>query len=194
MLVRVMDPSDENYRSEEVQKVYSGVRNNLPHLLPFTGISKRDKRRALRQKGLEKPLNMLVDDISMVGIPAEIDEPVHRYARKIGAALYYREKGKPIGKDFVFWTHWAQAVDKVQMEGILQVAGMSPFRTIGNRPNMKFGNRFAYKCDKSDNNDLFTAVVQFGSGLVLVILVADGESAKQLADEEGWVPASAMFA
>ena len=172
---------------------YQGVRNNLPHLMPFTGISNSDKRRALRAKGLQKPVNMLVKDIPMVGVPKDIDAYVHRYTRKMAAALYYREKGKPIGQDFVIWTHWAQAIDKLQMGSLLEVAKMSPFVTVGERSNLKFGDRFGYRYDKSDENDLFTAVAQFGQGLVVAMLIADGESAKELDGEEGWVKASAMF-
>jgi len=135
---------------------------------------------------------MLIDDVPLVAIPAQIDEYVHRYARKMSAALYYREKGKPIGKDFVIWTHWAQAVDKHQMKGLLEVAKMSPFVTVGERSNLEFGNRFGYRYDKSDENDLFTAVAQFGNGLVIAMLVADSESAKEI-EEDGWVKASSMF-
>lgn len=193
MFVRVNDPSDQNYRREEILKAYQGIKNNLPHLMPFVGISNRDKRRALRDKGLEKPLNFLVEDIPLVGIPADIDPYVHRYARKLAAALYYREKGRPIGRDFVIWTHWAQAADKLQMNGLLEVAKMSPFVTIGRRTNLNFGDRFGYRCDKSDENDLFTAIAQFGQGLIVTMLVADGESAKELVGEEGWVTASLMF-
>lgn len=193
MFVRGNDPSDENYRKDEVLSAYRGLKNNLPHLAPFFGISRQDKRRTLREKGLKKPLNMSIDDIPMIGFPLEIDAHLHRYARKIAAALYYREKGKPIGLDFMLWTHWAQATDRKQMNRVLQVANMSPFTTIGSRSNLKFGDRFAYKFDKSDENDLFTAVAQFGKGLVLVMMVADAESAIELEEEGDWIKASAMF-
>lgn len=193
MFVRVNDPSNDNYRRDEIRKSYSGIKNNLPHLLPFTGLSKSAKRRALRDKGLKKPPNVLIDDVPLVGVPAAIDEYIHRYARKMAAALYYREKGKPIGRDFVIWSHWAQAVDKRQMEGLMKVAKMSPFMTVGGRSNLNFGDRFGYRYDMSDENDLFTAVAQFGQGLVVTMLVADGESAKELEGEEGWVRASTMF-
>lgn len=193
MFVRINDPSNGNYRREELLRSFSGIQNNLPHLMPFTGLSRTAKRQALREKGIEKPPNVLVDDLPLVGIPAEIDAYVHRYARKIAAALYYREKGRPIGQDFLIWTHWAQAVDQTQMKGLLEVAKMSPFLTIGRRSNLDFGDRFGYRCDKSDLNDLFTAVAQFGQGLILTMLVADGKSATELVGEEGWVRASAMF-
>lgn len=192
MFVRINDPSPDNYRSHEVRKSVEGIRNNLPHLIPFTGLSTRERRNALRAKGLTLPPGMTVADVPLVGIPAAIDEHLHRYARKIGAALYYREKGKPIRPDFVIWTNWGAATDKRQMKGFLVVAGMSPFATIGTRRNLNFGNRFGYRYDMADENDLFSAVAQFGDGLVIVMLIADGESAKEI-DEDGWVPASAMF-
>lgn len=192
MFVRVNDPNTENYDRDEMLKSYEGIKNNLPRLLPFAGISTRDKRRALREKGLEKPANILVDDIPMVGVPAAIDAHVHRYGRKLAAALYYREKGKPIGSDFVISTYWAQAVDKRQMKGMLEFARMSPFQTIGTRANLNFGDRFGYRCDKADDNDLFMAIAQFGQGLVIAMLVADGESATELEGDD-WVRASEMF-
>ena len=191
MFVRFNDPSTDNYEREGIIKAFEGVRNNLPHLLPFP-VSDCDKRAALKAKGLTKPSNMLVKDISMVGIPAAIGPYIHRYCRKLAAALYYREKGKPVGPDFALWTHWAQAVDQIQMPGLLEVARMSSFQTVGHRTNLKFGDRFGYRCDKSDDNDLFMAVAQFGKGLVIAMLVADELPAEEMEDG-GWVKASAMF-
>jgi hypothetical protein len=191
MFVRFNDPSTENYNREEIIKAFKGVQNNLPHLLPFS-LSGRDKRAGLKAKGLTKPASMLLKDISMVGIPAAIGPYIDRYCSKLGAALYYREKGKPVGPDFALWTHWAQAVDQIQMPGLLEVARMSPFQTIGGRMNLNFGDRFGYRCDKADENDLFMAVAQFGQGLVIAMLVADELPAEEMA-KDGWVKASAMF-
>lgn len=192
MFVRLIDPSDENYETAEVQKAYLGVKNNLPHLLPFFGLSNRDKRLALRTMGLEKPANMLTSDIPLVAIPVEIDVHVHRYARKIAAALYYREKHQPIKPHYHFWTDWCQATDKRRMAAFLEVARMSPFAMIGERQNLNFGNRFGYRYDMAPDNNLFTAIAQFGQGLVLVMLIADGVSDDDLADGD-WVSAAEMF-
>jgi hypothetical protein len=191
LFVRTNDPSDDNYRSEEVIKAFQGVRNNLPHLLPF-GIDGSTKRKALRSKGLRKPANMLIEDVSMVAFPPAIGPVIHRYARKIAAALYYREMGKAANADCAIWTHWGQAVDQVEMPAFLKVAGMTRFKTIGARANLDFGDRFGYVFDKDDEGDLFMAIVQFGKGLVIVILVACNESARNL-QEEGWIKVSAIF-
>lgn len=192
MFVRINDPSPENYRHEEVRKSVEGIRNNLPHLMPFTGLTTRDKRKALQDKGLIVPPGMSFADVPLVGIPAAIDKHVHRYGRKLAAALYYREKGRPIGRDFIIWTNWGAATDKRRMKSFLEVARMSPFTTVGARTNLNFGDRFGYRYDQADENHLFTAIAQFGQGVVLVMLVADGESAKEI-QEEGWVTASRMF-
>ena len=128
----------------------------------------------------------------MVGIPAAIGPHIDRYSRKLAAALYYREKGKPIASDFVLWTRWAQAQDKRQMASFLEVARMSPFQTIGARTNLNFGDRFAYRYDMADDNDLFMAVAQFGQGLVIAMLIADGSSAKELKND-GWIAADRIY-
>lgn len=78
------------------------------------------------------------------------------------------------------------------MEAFVEVAKMSPFVTVGKRPNINFGDRFGYRYDKSDDNHLFTAVAQFEQGLVVGMLVVDGESANEI-DEADWVPVAAMF-
>lgn len=192
MFVRISDPIPENYRSDEVLKSVAGIRNNLPHLMPFTGLTARDKRAALRDKGLVIPPGTTIAEAPLVGIPAAIDEHVRRYARKLAAALYYKEKGKPVGPDFVFWTEWGTATDRRRMENLQEIIRMSPFSRIGTRTNLNFGNRFGYRYDKAHDNDLFTAIAKFGGGLILVMLVADGESAKEI-EEDGWVTTSQMF-
>lgn len=192
MFVRINDPSPENYRRDEVRKSVEGIRNNLPHLMPFSGLTANDKRKALRDKGLVVPRGMTVAEAPLVAVPAAIDPYVRRYARKLAAALYYKEKGRPIAQDFVIWTEWGAATDKRRMEALLEIARMSPFATIGARTNLNFGNRFGYRYDQADDNDLFSAIAQFGEGLVLVMLIADGESAKEI-EEEGWIAASQMF-
>ena len=69
---------------------------------------------------------------------------------------------------------------------------MSPFVTVGSRTNLNFGDRFGYRYDQAEENDLFTAIAQFGQGLLIVMMVADGESANEL-DEGDWIPISAIF-
>ena len=191
--VRLIDPSNVNYRSEEIRKAVTGIKNNLPHLLPKFDLSAREKRKALVAMGHDKPINLATSDIPSVAIPAEIDLHVHRYARKLAAALYYREKEKPISPQSIMWTRWCLATDKRQMDRFLQVAEMMPLKTIGARPNLNFGNRFGYRFDKGNDNDLFSAMAQFGQGLVVAMLVVDAESAKALDEDDGWVPASAVF-
>jgi hypothetical protein len=192
MFVRINDPSSINYRRDEVLKSILGIKNNLPHLVPFSGLSNRTKRTALRQKGLVAPSGMMLAEVPLVGVPAAIDGYVRRYARKLAAALYYKEKGKPIGLNFMIWIDWGAATDAVRMKGFLEIAAMSPFVTIGQRVNLDFGDRFGYRYDKADENELFTAVAQFGQGLVIAMLIADGGSAQEI-EEEGWIKASAMF-
>jgi hypothetical protein len=192
MFVRITDPSPDNYRREELQKAVQGVRNNLPHLMPSVGLTRRDKRNALKAKGLAVPQGMTIADVPMVSVPANINEIVERYARKLAAALYYREKSKPVGLDFEIYVTWTTATDKNSMTAFLEMAKMSPFVTVGERTNLQFGDRFGYRYHKADENDLFNAVAQFGQGLVLAMLVKDGKSAMEI-DEDGWVPVSEMF-
>jgi hypothetical protein len=193
MFVRITDPSPNNYRREETQRAVQGIRNNLPHLMPNAGLTRRDKRNALKAKGLAVSPGKTIADVPMVSVPATINENVERYARKLVAALYYREKSKPLGLDFEIYVAWTTATDKNSMTAFLEMANMSPFVTVGKRTNLQFGDRFGYRYSKADDNDLFMAVAQFGQGLVLAMLVADGESAKKM-DEDGWVPVSEMFA
>lgn len=192
-LVGFLDPSKANYDSAEVRKGLKGLQNNMPELVPSVGLTTNQKRRALRDMGLSKPPNLPWSDVHLIALPKAIDPPLHRCARKLAAALYYREKGKPIGRDFLLWTDWAQASDRARMKAVMEVASQSPFQTIGSRPNIQFGDRFGYRFDLADDNDLFTAVAQFGQGLVLVMLIADGSAAEELEEDGDWVRASAMF-
>lgn len=193
--VRMTDPNPDNYRSEDARKSYSGISNNLPHLLPRMALTSRDKRRALRNMGLAKPPNVALDSLPMVAISTDIDPHIHRYARKMAAALYYKEKGKPIGLGFRIWTAWTLPTYAHQMKGVVEILKDIPFQTIGARPNMNFGDRFGYRFDKADDNDLFAVVAQFGRGVIVTMLIVDDLSAAEMTAEDGddWVMASAMF-
>jgi hypothetical protein len=190
--VRTFDINDNNYRPSELRKSLMGLKNNLPHLIPNFALDGRDKRRSLRAMGLAKPTHILASELPLVGVPMATHDYLQRYARKIACTLYYREQGRIAAPDHQIWTMWNQATNKVAMQAFKAFINMTPLVTKGWRPNLEFGDRFTYRCNKADDPDIFAAIAQFGGGIVVPMIVVSAASREKL-DDHDWVAVRDMF-
>lgn len=194
LYVRMSDPDDETFREADLVRLVSGVANNLPHLLPNLNLTTRDRRNSLRELGLHKPDGAVVADLPFAGIPPGVHERLERYARKILCALYYREMGRPPGPDYKVWAIWGQNADRARMEAWQGFAAITPLITIAQRRNFDFGDRFGYRCNKTQppKSDVFAAIAGFGGGLALAGgVVHAGANLRE--DTFDWIPVRAML-
>lgn len=169
--VRMMDRHPNNYDRAEASKAISGLANNLPHLLPNPYISGIEKRRKLNELGLRKPLGMENADIPIVTFHPAVSEHLERYGLKIACALFYREKLRPVPQEYRAITTWGQIGVAGAHEILSRFVEMTPFLYRGARPNLDFGDRFGYRCNKADEPDVFAAISQFGQGLFIASLI-----------------------
>jgi hypothetical protein len=170
------DRNPENYDRAKTQKAIAGFRNNHPELMPSIVDNPREKFRALVHLGQPIPVLMPARKIPVVALPAGIHEPIQRAAKKLILAIYYRETERIAPPTHWLWSSWAFSSDMKAMQHLVEVAKMARFRTIGGRPNIAFGDQFAYRWDRSDpgdGDDLFMLVAQFGQGVVITALMVD---------------------
>lgn len=184
--VRLIDPDEANYRKSESAKALRGLINNLPHLVPSFELPGSVKRQAYRDLDVEKPRGVFASELPVVGVPEEVHQHLLRYARKIACALFYREMGRSASLDYSVWATWSQGQNRAHMMAWRKFVEMTPLITKGGRTNLKFGDKFAYRCNKKPGPDLFAAIAQFGRGLAIAMIVVNAESRSRMNDY-GWV-------
>ncbi|RYI32891.1 MAG: hypothetical protein EON48_03955 [Acetobacteraceae bacterium] len=182
----MVDFNPNNYNQAEVKKAIAGMRNNLGHLLPDPYIDGIKKRRKLEELGMRKPMGMTNDDIPMAAMPPGLNIPIRRYSMKIVSALFYREQGRPVPLNYMTVLKWGQLGIPGNKDMLDTFVQMTPILFRGSRPNLDFGDRFGYRCNKADDPDVFAAIVQFGKGLFIGALVVPPEFAAQTVKAEMW--------
>jgi hypothetical protein len=187
--VRMADHNQRNYDQVESKRAISGLVNNHPGLLPNPFFTAREKRRKLAQLGIKKPITMANADIPMVALPPGFDQPIRRYAAKIAAALYYREKGRAVALDQRIFVAWAQTVLPNGQELLESFRRITPFVVQGQRPNIDFGDRFGYRYNKHEDPDILVFLAQFGIGIVIGSMIVPESFAGQTdIPMEQWLP------
>ncbi len=143
--------------------------------------------------GMEKPAHILAADLPLAGVPKDVHPHLLRYAHKIACAIYYREQRRIASRDHYVWATWTQGTNRNGIGALEGFISMTPLIVRGTRRNVGLGDRFGYRCNKADDPDALTAVAQFGSGLVLAMLVVSPDCKKKLRDDGGWVKVAEML-
>ena len=193
MFVRLHDLNTDNYDSEEMKGILRGIKNNLPHLMPSVDLRDEVKIDGLAAHGLDVPQGIPLSQIPMVAIPEAIDIHVDRYARKLAAALYYREKGHALREEHMVWTQWSPPTNNRARDTFVELMRMTPSVTLGTRINLSMGDRFGYRSGTNDTPDIFAALAQFGRGLLITMMVSDQIDADLQLALEGWVRAQDLL-
>jgi hypothetical protein len=190
--VKLSDPDDTNYRERDFKRISEGVKNNLPHLFPDVRLSANEVRRSLKAMGLTKPSNEVAENIPVAAVPAEVHFHILRYAWKMACAIYYREQGRIASPDHSVWATWTQGMNKAGLAALEDFIRITPLIRKGQRTNVQIGDRFGYRCNKADEPDVLAALAQFGSGLILAILVVDPKARQGLQGDD-WVKVEDIF-
>ena len=190
--VRLVDPDEASYREDQTSKALLGIKNNAPEVIPHFNLPGAAKRRFYREFDIQRPVGVFSSDLPVVGVPEEAHEPLLRYARKLACALFYREMGRPAPPDYCVWTSWYQGANRAHMLGLRKFVEMTPLVTKGERPNLEFGNRFGYRCNKTNTPDLFAALAQFGEGLTMAMVIVNPDSRDRL-EHDDWVSVGDIY-
>ena len=191
--VRMMDRNPKNYDAVGTHRMISGMANNAPDLLPNPYLSNREKRSRLRVLGLAKPASMLARDIPLVEFDGRVHTHLRRYLRKIACAIFYREFNVAPAANYQIWTHWDQSSLPRAFESLQPFVEMTPYVTIGARPNLDFGDRFSYRFNKTQDPDCLAAIAKFGEGMIAAMLILAPQMFEEIESKEDWVTVENMF-
>ncbi|MES1985632.1 MAG: hypothetical protein V4461_11820 [Pseudomonadota bacterium] len=171
--VRLLDRNPENFDDAEIDRMMAGLRNNLPHLFPDGHLTNREKRKVLRQMGLEKPQGLALSQVPAVKFDSIVHSHIDRYTRKIALALYYREQGVSARRDHMMLASWGQSASPTFVASMAGFVNMTPIVTVGARSNLNFGDQFSYRCNKRLQPDVFAMIAQFGAGIIINCLIVE---------------------
>jgi hypothetical protein len=189
----MLDKNPKNFDSKNVNKIISGMANNLPHILPNPYLGGREKRKLLAEIGLKKPDSIFSSQIPLVTIDPAANDYILRYTRKIACALFYREQGRIAPSNYKAWVHWEQSSLPRAEETLKGFIDMTPLLVKGERSNLDFGDRFAYRYNKADQPDILAILALFGKGIVIAAIIAEPEFWSELNWSGDLVPVSDIF-
>ncbi len=93
--------------------------------------------------------------------------------RKLGCALYYREKGRVLPRTHRIHTAWHQVQSPEMQDLNGYLAEVLANRTVGTKANVKqYGERLTIQTADSEDG-LFGYSVQFGRGLIVWGMIAE---------------------
>lgn len=168
-----MDHEEANLIDAELQKLWSGMKNNHPELLPRTDLSETEIAKALSQIS-ETFTHFSLGPPPVVAIPKGATPHLTRFARKLTCALRYKETGTIVPPTANLWTHWTHYHDR-RLPDLMQTLDKSlPVFRVGTRSSRELTSQFKYVCGVGEDGKLFAFLAQFGKSIIVLGAVYDG--------------------
>jgi len=183
LLIRLADFS-ENLDEGQFAKLVRGVKNNTPELLPSDFSTLREKRNWLKNIGLEPRRGETIADVPVMKMRPGWRDAFHAFARKLLAALYYKEMGRLLPNDSLMRTIFTQFVDGQGRELVEKLLTMLPEIRVGERRNTSIGSQFTYIFGKKDEAGLFVFCAQFSRAWFIVGVAA---RPSDVGDRQGYI-------
>lgn len=160
--------ADPKPSEAQVQRLYEGVRNNNPDLLPRLEMNSRAAREFYREKNLKLPLGQTFAETPLLELPEGYAAAFDLFARRLTCALYYREVGSPLPLDHHIAVAWLPCGDPVADEVARKAKGMFSQLNITNRRNTNIGEQFVYMWGYKAEENLFGCISQFGRSFLVL--------------------------
>ena len=184
LLIRLADFTPDTFDQSQLEKLVQGVRNNNPDLLPEDFKTRREKRNWLKNIGYQMQPGEIVDDVSILKMGDGWRDALDAFSRKLLAALYYKEIGRPLTPDHLLRTLVVQYVDGKGQKLLEKLVPMLPELRIGQRRNTNIGDQFLYAFGTKPEAELFVFFAQFSQAW-FVLGVAG--LPQYLTDREGYI-------
>lgn len=182
LICRISDHDNSNYDSKTSKRLIQGIQNNLPHLMPDVRLSSNQKRRVLREMGLQRGPKIALPEVPLARYPIESDVTIRKVVIKLGLALLYRQTNK-IAKGYYYCSsHWTHITDRKAINA-WEVA-VPKFTGVewAVRSNMNFGNRFRFGWIEGAlaAPDIFICIAEFGLGMTVCAMIWDPTAEPEL--------------
>lgn len=186
---RLMDPDDDRYDEGDAVRLFQGIRNNAPHLIPNLELPAATKRQALRDYGIEVP-EVDLDDVPLVGVPTEFHRAATIVARKIVLATYYREMKLIAGPGSRVMARWSQLQIPQGADLHRQLSSYLPNKTVGTRVNTDIGDQFSYVWGFNPDDELFAICGQLCGSLMLLCAIVPPDRIAGTRHPREWLPST----
>ncbi len=173
----LLDYNIGNQNVGRAHGLHRGLGNNAPGAIPEFNPSPNAIRSYMKQHGTPRTPGLLLRDEpaarGMVLASTEFGDAAAMIGRKLGCALYYREKGAILPETHRIHTSWHQ----VQASGMQNLtdylAEALTNLKVGTKANVKqYGDRLTIRTGESEDG-LFGYAVQFGQGLIVWGVIAE---------------------
>lgn len=171
---------------ERFKRLVGGVRNNVVDALPVVDISPNDKRRMLRQVGLQKDPGTNLADVPIAGLPSAAIAIMERHFRKLGLALYYRELKAIAPPDSLVGATIVPNATFMNPEAFAPLTELFRFIRPTKLKNRDISAQFAYRCDLGMDGKLFGALVKLHRSVVGIVTVCTDRKLIEASDSTEW--------
>jgi hypothetical protein len=185
--IRWMDHEEANLVDSDLAKLMEGVKNNFPHLLPRTNLTRDEIEKAVRNTNY---VHLNEGPAPIVAIPREVVAHLNILARKLLCAIHYLETKEIVPLNAYVWTNWIAYHDKRLPELLDMLDKALPTTRVGKRASRLLTDQFKYICGRNKERGLFGCVVQFGKSIAVSGATYQGENDQRLA---GWATLESLL-
>lgn len=186
--IRIFDPDPTAQNDADTNRFFQYIRHNFPSLFPMADLSANDVRRALREHGLRKPVDVFASEIPLVRFEGNPFNEISFVIRKITKAMFYKHIGRPAPV--------SGAVQDIVQFNIL-IADPVIENMFGNalanletpRPHRITPTRnFQYQWDYQEKDKIFGCLMRFGGSCRAVGAIVEDKSIIENEAEHPWHP------
>lgn len=162
LYIRMAEWDERNKSHKDMDKLISGVKNNAPDCFPDFYVSANKKRQLLRDWSRQLPYGMFLDDLPAVSVPPAVHRHFDIFARKLIAAVHFKNTGQILGSDHdIFFV--SDQVGTVYAEHCLDfaVTRFGPSIAAG-RTNKDIRNQFVFNHAYHQAHGFSGLYAQFG--------------------------------
>lgn len=184
LLIRLADFDDSTLDDAQLQKLFWGVANNTPELLPADEKSVAEKRRLLRSIGYVRGPGEVISEVPVMRVGEAHDLAFQVFTRKLTCALYYKELGAIMPTSNLIRTSVFQFADPAAPNTVEKLQKLMPRFVATARRNTNIGDQFRYVCGATEDRSLFAFCAQFSKAY---FVVGGSGTVERGSGREGWI-------
>ena len=186
LMLRLGDVGRDADEMADLESLVQAVRNNAPDCLPSTFLPANEKRRVLRNWGLQLARGETFAEAPVIRVPTQVEGHITAVTRKLVRALHYKEVGMILPRRWGLLTAWAQQVTSSARKARENLQEAMPSLVIGQRTNTNLGDQFRYVWGQNEVDKLFGFQAFFGQGLMLLGASASPEAIAASGSTSEW--------